>query len=310
MGNKAANNLVDIIRDIVLNELNKRDSTILCQVKNKKGENHFDVSVVPDEGITISNVLNPTSLDIKEGDYVYIFKIANQLNNSFIVSKIQPYADTTSVDNSSYDTTKDDLSNYIILPYIESTGTQWIDTGIKMSIGLNDFTCDFQLTESLEQEEAIFGNTHDTNRSNNMELIVFNDANFRFGVWIGTDGNGADIPLNNNRHIIQWEFSSALRSSTLSCDSVDYYRETRIGNECSTNFCLFSEGRSDSCSKCRIYSCQIKGRRTIDESARILRDFVPVLRKYDRKPGLYDKINKKFYVNKGTGEFNYILESN
>ena len=34
-------------------------------------------------------------------------------------------------------------------------------------------------------------------------------------------------------------------------------------------------------------------------------DFVPVLRKSDLKPGMYNLVDKKFYVNQGAGDFSY-----
>ena len=91
MNEKAANELVDIIRDIVLRELDKRDSTSLCYVTEQKDDLHFNVYVVPDEDTVIENVLNSSGLQIKVGDYVYIYKINNKLNNSFIISKVTPY---------------------------------------------------------------------------------------------------------------------------------------------------------------------------------------------------------------------------
>ena len=91
MSEKAANELVDIIRDIVLRELDKRDSTSLCQVIEQKDDIHFNVYVVPDEDTVIENVLNSSGLDVQVGDYVYIYKIGNKLNNSFIISKVAPY---------------------------------------------------------------------------------------------------------------------------------------------------------------------------------------------------------------------------
>jgi hypothetical protein len=36
-----------------------------------------------------------------------------------------------------------------------------------------------------------------------------------------------------------------------------------------------------------------------------VRDLYPALRKSDNKPGMYDRITKQFFVNQGTGEFNY-----
>lgn len=88
---KAANELVDVIRDIVRQEINKTDATILCQVKNKKGSDHYDVIIVPDEQNIVKNVVNMTRFDLQEGDYVYVYKINNQLSNCFICYKITPY---------------------------------------------------------------------------------------------------------------------------------------------------------------------------------------------------------------------------
>ena len=88
---RAANELVDIIRDVVRQELNKIDSTILCQVKAIKGEDHYDVAIVPDDQTYLRNVVNMTKFDLEVGDYVYVYKIKNQLGNCFICYKVTPY---------------------------------------------------------------------------------------------------------------------------------------------------------------------------------------------------------------------------
>lgn len=49
----------------------------------------------------------------------------------------------------------------------------------------------------------------------------------------------------------------------------------------------------------RIYSVQI----SIDDI--LVRDFIPCYRKSDGEGGLYDKVTKQFYTNKGTGSFTY-----
>lgn len=93
MGNsdKAANELVDIIRNVIQQELSKIDSTILCQIKQQKDADHYDVAIVPDEEISLRNVVNMTKFDLQVGDYVYVYKIRNQLSNCFICYKIVPY---------------------------------------------------------------------------------------------------------------------------------------------------------------------------------------------------------------------------
>lgn len=79
-----ADNMVDIIRDIVREEVNKTDSTLLCRVKNIYSENAVDVIPVSDKTLILHNIPNMTKYDLSIGDYVYIYKIGNQLDNSFI----------------------------------------------------------------------------------------------------------------------------------------------------------------------------------------------------------------------------------
>lgn len=79
-----ADNMVDIIRDIVREEVSKTDSTLLCRVKNIYSENAVDVIPVSDKTLILHNIPNMTKYDLSIGDYVYIYKINNQLDNSFV----------------------------------------------------------------------------------------------------------------------------------------------------------------------------------------------------------------------------------
>ena len=90
--NRTIGELVDVIREIVRQELSGLDSTILCQVKDKTDDHHYDVYIVPDTRTVIHNVVNMTVFDLKAGDYVYVYKIKNQLSNSFICYKVVPFA--------------------------------------------------------------------------------------------------------------------------------------------------------------------------------------------------------------------------
>lgn len=79
-----ADNMVDIIRGVVREEINKTDSTILCQVKNIRSNNSADVIPVSDRSLILKNIPNMTKFDLSVGDYVYLYKINNQLDNSFV----------------------------------------------------------------------------------------------------------------------------------------------------------------------------------------------------------------------------------
>lgn len=96
----AANDLVDIFREIVRQELSKTDSTILCQVKQKRDDVHYDLAIVPDEQASLKNIPNMTGFSLASGDYVYVFKIRNSTSNCFIVSKVIPTWVNSSEDTS------------------------------------------------------------------------------------------------------------------------------------------------------------------------------------------------------------------
>lgn len=86
----AVNEFVDVLRDVVKQEFSKKDSTMLCQVKQKSGGNHYDLSILPGDQVSLKNVANMTRYDLKVGDYVYVYAIRNQFSNCFILYKITP----------------------------------------------------------------------------------------------------------------------------------------------------------------------------------------------------------------------------
>lgn len=84
---KAVENLVDVFRDIVRQEIDKIDTTVFCRVVRKRDSSHYDVYIVPDETSVISNVANMTKINLVAGDYCYVYKIKNSLANSYICYK-------------------------------------------------------------------------------------------------------------------------------------------------------------------------------------------------------------------------------
>ena len=84
----AADKMVDVIRDIIQQELSKIECTILCEVISKVDDDHYNVYVLPDKESVINNIPNMTKFDFTPGDYCYVYKIQNNLSNSFICSKV------------------------------------------------------------------------------------------------------------------------------------------------------------------------------------------------------------------------------
>lgn len=88
----AANNLVGLIRDLIKEELDKRDSTIVCQIASVNADGTYNIMIPPDDRSITSNIksISPETLNV--GDYAYLLKIQNKLNNSIILSRIGPVA--------------------------------------------------------------------------------------------------------------------------------------------------------------------------------------------------------------------------
>lgn len=183
-------------------------------------------------------------------------------------------------------TIKRDLpSGYTQLEYIESTGTQYIDTGVK-AVQKSKVLMDFMFFSGT----ALFG-TYDSNKS-----FAFQYSN---GKWYGYYGNsyGAGTTAVTNKR------------STLNADGAKMYVDgvsAYSGNgsfsysaTSSTNmllFGLYNSGTPNYFSNMRLYSCQIYG------STGLVRDYVPC-KNSSNTIGLYDLINNTFSTNAGSGAF-------
>ena len=85
--NKTALDLINLIKDLVTDELNKRDNTCVCQVVACNEDGTYNIFVVPDTRTVITNVKSMSLEVIKVGDYVYVYKIQNKLNNAIILAR-------------------------------------------------------------------------------------------------------------------------------------------------------------------------------------------------------------------------------
>ena len=182
-------------------------------------------------------------------------------------------------------------SEYQRVEYIESTGTQYIDTGIKLdsnSIG----EIDFQITESGSYN--IFGsrssateNSFQAISSNRDGLLAADFQNYQINRLSEAPNFSRNIikisnkyiEINDNKQIVQnyTEFETPYNS----------YIFNVSGNH-ATGYDL---------AKMKLYTFKLW------KNNNLVRNFIPCYRKSDNKPGLYDLANNEFYTNQGTGEF-------
>ena len=189
-------------------------------------------------------------------------------------------------------------SEYQEVEYIESTGTQWIDTGIYIS---NDLKFEFngQLLNNLTKENTAFFGGFDLKNSFYAQLCTNTNLSGFVYQW---GGAGKYISLgekSNEKHFYKLD----MNNNVFSVDEKSYSLENITENP-TTDISLYlfavSTGSTSDIrrlSKNRLWDFKIY------KSDKIVRNFVPCYRKSDGVIGLYDKVENKFYTNGGTGSF-------
>ena len=174
-----------------------------------------------------------------------------------------------------------DTSQYKQIEYIESTGTQYIDTGIPAAP-----TNKYELKISKQTESG--GTMGSDNSWGGFLMYNSNRDGYRFHVphYLYDVNNIYDYILNIT--CLTDGLTVNNRGGEETDDTNNYSGNIKIWPKYSGSY---NRG------KCKLYSCKIYSNNTL------VRDFIPVVRTYDNKPGLYDRVNHSFYVNLGTGEF-------
>lgn len=90
MGNEGEQ-FVTLIREIIKEELNKKDATATCVVESINNNGSINIYVLPDMQTPIRNI-SSNNIKCSVGDVVLLYKVNNQLNNSFIIYNYSKYS--------------------------------------------------------------------------------------------------------------------------------------------------------------------------------------------------------------------------
>lgn len=184
---------------------------------------------------------------------------------------------------------------YTLLEYIESTGTQYIDTGIfgtdKTSahvkyivteisdvsgFGIIGYQQGFRVSTTFQRvlwsnirnNQFRYGDTlTDTFQKSNINEVI--EETFGNGSWIY---NGVNIPIEPTN-----SFTTSPNTMVL--------------------FCLKNQSDIQSFAKIKLYFCSIK------ENDTLVANYIPTRRNSDNVIGMYDTVSGQFFTNQGTGDF-------
>ena len=174
---------------------------------------------------------------------------------------------------------------YTQLEYIESTGTQYINTNVISSYNLTLETS-IAITEEhpTTKYRSLFGNE---------ASWVMNFVEDSTGIrWVGQDINMYITTYSLNEKMFIYAGKDFMYKNGVSIP------RSADGNSVSYGNFLIGKGYNNTTiGKFKLYNFKIY------DSGELVRDFVPAKRNKDSIIGLYDLVEHKFYTNQGTGTF-------
>lgn len=182
-------------------------------------------------------------------------------------------------------------SGYEEIEYIESTGTQYVDTGFTPTSN-SRIVADTQFVSTPTANYALFGSR---NADDNEFWVYWRYADNCFVIRYGTDGSGvylASTVTPTNRNVIDMNknvLTVADVSATNSKATADALYPAYL-------FAVNAAGTASYISSLKMYACQIYDNDTL------VRDYIPC-KNNEGEFGLYDLVEGKFYGNAGTGVF-------
>lgn len=181
-----------------------------------------------------------------------------------------------------------------LLEYLESTGTQYIDTEIGSSLQTKiDITVQLLNNLGMEHTGIIGGWTGTqyaqlcTNKEYNGFIIQWAD---KFTVF-------------NTKDNLKHNFIFSSQDKKIILDGVSYNIADVTANSKGNMyiFAINNSGKLIRPTKMKLYNCKLY------ENGILLRDFIPILDQ-NNVACLYDKVEGKFYYNQGTGTFKTNLD--
>ena len=192
---------------------------------------------------------------------------------------------------------KSELPNgYKRCEYLESTGTQYIDTGYKIGPSLSSFEYRYRFDNLYAQR--LFG-------------LIYDEIFYQHFINTNPLTMGIQMGLENwNDEIFSAICDTAIHNIVVDLDkriavidgkSNSIYSDKSKSSPCSLYlFARNANGLTDKYAYAKLYSFVIK------DNGNVARNFIPAIDRSGR-PCMYDTVTKQPFYNKGTGEFGYEL---
>ena len=177
---------------------------------------------------------------------------------------------------------------YQEVEYLQSSGTQWIDTGVAGSNNIG-YVFDY-MPLNVSTEKAIFGEGQGNAR------CCFHIGGRWYPYWGASQNTTGAVA--NTRYVLSYNAQNDRAFKVDGTSKLTFSGSPSVGSNTAWLFNVNNPtwGTGYGASM-RLYSCQMY------DGSTMVRDFVPCYRKSDNVAGLYDLVNKVFYTNAGSGSF-------
>lgn len=176
-------------------------------------------------------------------------------------------------------------SDYTALEYIQSTGTQYIDTGVPGDSDVR-VAIEFDLLEIGSSTACIFG----AQKDNDSRYVLCTTSSGTFRSDYGSEYiAGAAVEAGTHYLADKNRNNCKINDGAIACAQATFSGNSNI-YLCARSYTTLSQS-AIKLYKCRIFKNNVP-----------VRDFVPC-RNASGVTGLWDNLEKQFYANAGTGEF-------
>lgn len=177
-------------------------------------------------------------------------------------------------------------SGYTEVEYLESTGTQYIDTGVDNNTNSIKLYTTIQVTVPASTSAYALGYYTD----NQGQFFLYRSGTVWQWAWRCSYLNSTGV-FDTNKHSHIFYVENNIAYYKLDGQIVSQHSTDRAGGR------IYIAGNKHNQSTVRTFTA------AIDDGNTVKRNFIPCYRNSDNKPGMYDTMTGTFYTNAGSGEF-------
>lgn len=185
---------------------------------------------------------------------------------------------------------------YTELEYIEATGTQCIDTGVKPASASVKIIMDVAPTEGVSSTALYFFNSHYSASSKWYAIRMLWYANGVYGAMVSGESavNSQVISSDRTPRRMLLQMDEVTKTASVDGDSISFSAAPSGGSM--PNIFLLSAGTGSGFLPAKLYSCEIYDNNVL------VRDFVPC-KNASGEVGMYDLVAGDFYASEGSEAF-------